>query len=166
MVNRYTPADRRAVAIIYALAAGSAVKCVVDGGPLAYDAVAALVTLVTLAKARDIHRIPGMLRRSLVPWVLTIGCWIAVVGVVDTAALSPAIVVVGVPSGHLRHHPEPGSLAGWRRSKPTPSSRVRRIDSHRNDIPGVPRDDTAGSTPGARAGAGIRSFARRSTAAT
>ena len=83
VVMRYPIGQRWAVAVVYALAGGSLAKCLLDGGPLAYDAVAGAVAVVLLFATDRLEQMGRVLRRGIIPLALTLGVWVGVVVVCD-----------------------------------------------------------------------------------
>lgn len=73
---------------VFALAGASLTKSILDGGPLAYDAVVAAVTLVVLfLTAMDNKR--AMSRNSLILLGLSVLFWLALLVALDPSSLQP-----------------------------------------------------------------------------
>lgn len=76
VVGRYPRRQRPAVACVYLLAAAAASKCILDGGPLAYDGLVASATLWMLAGNADLRGFWTRRALWLMPLALAV-LWLA-----------------------------------------------------------------------------------------
>jgi hypothetical protein len=75
------PRERLVVAIVLALAGGAITKSVLDGGPLAYDTIAALLALALLAGPSSLAQAASRARRFAAGPVLLLAVWLGTVAV-------------------------------------------------------------------------------------
>jgi hypothetical protein len=73
---------------VFALAGASLTKSILDGGPLAYDAVVAAATLVVLYHTASDNK-PAMSRNSLILLGLSVLFWLALLVAIDPSSLMP-----------------------------------------------------------------------------
>jgi hypothetical protein len=91
VVLSYPQRQRAAVALVYGMAAAAVSKSILDGGLLAYDAVAGLLTLALLIEARDVHRLPQVLHRRGVWLVAVLASWAGVIIAFDPGSMHPQL---------------------------------------------------------------------------
>ena len=82
-VARYPERQQPGVAVLAALALSSLAKCIVDGGPLAYDAIAAVLFVVLIARARSLDEVGRYAYRYRFALGLSIALWLSLVAAVD-----------------------------------------------------------------------------------
>jgi hypothetical protein len=73
---------------VFALAGASLTKSILDGGPLAYDAVVAAATLVVLYHTASDNK-PAMSRNTLILLGLSVLFWLALLVAIDPSSLMP-----------------------------------------------------------------------------
>jgi hypothetical protein len=87
VVARFEPATRPLIALVYAVAAANACKSILDGGPLAYDAVASLLTLALLRGSPGLAGIGPWLKTAAKPALLSLALWIAILLALQPGAI-------------------------------------------------------------------------------
>jgi len=87
LVARYPANQRFGVACTATLAGCAATKCILDGGPLAYDAVCGMLTLIGLTQAFSLRDLAGFSRRHALNFITIVTIWLIIVGITSFGAL-------------------------------------------------------------------------------
>jgi len=77
--------------IVLILAVISLTKCIMDGGPLAYDAVASTITIFVITKVRPGEHILQQIHAQRLNILLFLGFWIAAMAMLDQGAIYPQL---------------------------------------------------------------------------
>lgn len=93
IASRYSPPLRAWALCAWILASSGVVKCILDGGPAAYDAVVGLIALVALARQRPV-------RSLVVPTIFVLAAWMTAIALVSPGALASQCVM-GVYRGAM-----------------------------------------------------------------
>lgn len=134
VVLRWPAPQRVPGALAYIIAGCGVIKCVLDGGPMAYDAVLGIIALALLLRTTDLRELPRVLRAGLAPLLLAPALWLLVIdrvapgalqGQVEQVAYRAAILVCLLALGVLRTRPPATHLP----SKPPPAWLIAQLAS-------------------------------------
>jgi hypothetical protein len=86
-VARYPRGEQTAVTVVLGLGLAALCKCVLDGGPLAYDAVAGALAVALIAKSTSLAALARGLRHHALRIGMVVGLWLTVVAAIDLTFL-------------------------------------------------------------------------------
>jgi hypothetical protein len=88
VLRPYPQAQMPWVAVVLGLALATVSKSILDGGPLAYDAVAGLLAVAVLIQADSIEAVFRLMARRCLLLVLVVALWAAIVAAADWGVLA------------------------------------------------------------------------------
>jgi len=91
IVERYEPRARAAIYLAAAIAFSSVCKCILDGGALAYDAVAGAMCIAAFSGASGVNELGGWLRRRVGRMLCAVLGWLLVIAILDVSTLGHQI---------------------------------------------------------------------------